>query len=149
MSGNIKSSPNGSFLLTPGAISVTTAKSSGPGGQHVQKTETKVRISYYLSADQTLTDEQKIKIRSWLKLNKPKHYLMSNDTIIAEDQSSRSQANNFEAAKKKIISLIKQALIIPKKRIGTKPSKASIEKRLTSKKISSATKLGRRKVIEE
>jgi ribosome-associated protein len=149
MADNSKNSSIGAFLLTPGAISVTTAKSSGPGGQHVQKTETKVRISYYLSADQTLTDEQKNKIRSWLKSNKPKHYLMSNDTIIAEDQSSRSQANNFEAAKKKIISLIKQALAVHRKRIATKPSKGAIEKRLTSKKISSITKIGRRKVIEE
>jgi ribosome-associated protein len=105
-----------------------TSRSSGPGGQNVNKTESKVAIYFSIDASD-LSEEQKqlLKEKYTNKIN-------SDGELYLQSMASRSQLENKEAVKLKLESLIQSALVPRKKRKKTKPSKASIEKRLESKK---------------
>ena len=120
-------------------ISYKTSRSGGAGGQHVNKVSTKVELIFDVNACVLFNDEEKQRIR--IKLNR---YLQSEGKLQIICQQDRSQLKNKKIAKSKLIKLIDHALIIPKGRKTTQPSKASMEKRLGNKRRRSLLKINRR-----
>ncbi|MBR4255368.1 MAG: aminoacyl-tRNA hydrolase [Lentisphaeria bacterium] len=108
--------------------------SSGPGGQHQNKTENGVRLLWNVAATAVLTDAQKERLRI---LAAP---YMQGDVLVVMERSSRSLARNRERARDRIRELALSALPEPRKRRPTKPTKASKERRLKEKAARSRIK---------
>ncbi|MEL6655477.1 MAG: alternative ribosome rescue aminoacyl-tRNA hydrolase ArfB [Bacteroidota bacterium] len=117
-------------------------RSSGPGGQHVNKTSTRVELYWDLEASEALSKTEKERLR--VSLAK----LLNKDGLLMITASpTRSQLRNKQAAEKKFINLLEKALIVPKKRKSPRgPSAQAKAKRLRDKRIQSERKAGRRKV---
>jgi len=121
-------------------LSFKAIRSSGAGGQHVNKVSSKIELTFDLDASKILTDKQKL-----LLIKNLSNRLTKENILILFTDESRSQHKNKEIAKNRFIEIIKKGLIIPKKRKATKPSKASVKKRLDSKKKTSEKKTSRKK----
>ncbi len=120
---------------------IHTSRSSGPGGQHVNKTETKVELRFHIENSALLTDEEK-KILT----EKLKRRMNADGYLLVYAQERRSQLMNKRLAEKRFYQYLVQALKPRKKRVPTKPSKQAIEKRITSKKIKADKKIQRAKI---
>lgn len=117
-----------------------TSRSSGPGGQHVNKVETRVTLKFHVGHSQILTDKEKQRLSvKWEKK------LTSEGLILIHAERFRSQQRNKEAAIQEFRSLLEKAFTDPRPRKKTKPSKASIQKRLDTKKKHSGKKESRKK----
>jgi ribosome-associated protein len=121
-------------------IQFRTARSGGKGGQNVNKVETMVEGYFYISGSALLTEEQK-----GLVISRLANKVNSDGFLQVKSQVHRSQLENKAEVVKKLNTLIEQALKKVKKRIPTKVSKASKEKRLESKKKQSLHKQNRKK----
>jgi len=115
------------------------SRSSGPGGQHVNKVNTKVELRFHIDKSMILTDKQKNTLKEKLK-----SYLNQEDELIIVAQATRSQLKNKQEAIDKFYQLIHKALKPQKKRIPTSITKTAIEKRLKEKKELSEKKNRRR-----
>lgn len=122
-------------------LGIKYVRSSGPGGQKVNKTSTKAQVRWNLDNSRILTEEQKSLARSRLE-----NLLTKEGDIIIENDKTRSQPQNKEKAISRLNELVNQALKKKKKRIPTKPSKAAKEKRLEEKKRQSEKKKARQKI---
>ena len=111
----------------------------GPGGQNINKRNTRVQLFFNIGASQTLSDDQKILVRKKLA-----SHISQSDQLIVESQEERMQEQNRQRVIEKLHDLINGALAPEKKRIPTKPTRASIEKRLKEKKELSEKKTRRR-----
>jgi ribosome-associated protein len=114
-------------------IDLRFSRSSGPGGQHAQKSETRVEAIFDIEASSALTPRQKQRV-----LRKAGPVLRA----IAQDE--RSQARNRELAVERIAEALRQALRVERRRVRTKPSKAAVERRLEQKRRRSEVKRLRR-----
>lgn len=115
-------------------------RSSGPGGQHVNKTSSKVVVQFDLQNSGALNDEEKALISRKLSSR-----LTNDGVLILESSTSRSQHTNKDLALERLKEVITQALKKQKPRKKTKPSKASKLKRLREKKMLSEKKGNRQK----
>lgn len=120
-------------------LDFSTARSGGKGGQHVNKTETKVLVHLNITRSEGLQDHEKKRI-----CNKLAGKISSEGVLQIYDQSTRSQGKNKEKAIQRLRKSLEEALRKNKKRIPTKIPKKAKEKRLKSKKIQSEKKKWRR-----
>lgn len=115
-------------------------RSSGAGGQHVNKVSSKVELAFDVVQSQGLSSKEKERL-----LFKLENRLTKDHILILQCDEARSQHQNKKLVTQRFFELLKKALHVPKKRKPTKPSKSSVEKRLKSKKLCSAKKANRRK----
>lgn len=117
-----------------------TSRSSGKGGQHVNKTESRVSLFFDLENSELLTVEEKKRM-----IPKLKNRLNERNVLQIDVEESRSQQRNKEIAIKRFLNIFVESQKPPKKRKVTKPNKAAIKRRLKAKKKNSEIKQNRRK----
>jgi len=113
-------------------------RSSGAGGQHVNKVSSKIELSFHLLSSEGLSEYEKTLLQHKLKLSKEGFLLL-------QCSESRSQHKNKDLVIKRFLSLLKKGLIVPKRRIPTKTPKSVIRKRLKNKKHQADKKTNRQK----
>ena len=127
-----------SITINDDQIDFKAVRSSGPGGQHVNKVSTAILLKY-----DVLTQNYPSWFLTQLKLNAGSQ-LSKNGVIILKAQSYRSQARNKDDALTRLIQLFKKSAIQPKKRMKTIPPKSVNQNRLTLKKLQSKKKILRK-----
>ncbi len=135
---------NENITIPSEQLTVNAVRSSGPGGQNVNKVSTCIELRF---SPKNCPELSETAINKLLAANKNK--LDSEDCLIITSQQFREQYRNIEDARNKLRNLILEALKVRKKRRPTKPTKASIEERMTSKKIQSQKKASRSKKYDE
>ncbi|MEA2440243.1 MAG: ribosome-associated protein [Thermoleophilaceae bacterium] len=119
-------------------IELRASRSSGPGGQHANVTASRIEAVFDVGASRALTDEQKRRIMS-----------RCGPRVTAVAQDARSQSRNRELALERLRERLGNALHVPRSRRPTKPTKASRERRLESKRRQSDRKSTRRRPAGE
>jgi len=120
-------------------LEFSTSRSSGPGGQNVNKVNSKVELRFKIIASALLSDDEKN-----LLMDKLKNRINSEGDLIIVSQEERSQLKNKENAIRKFYQLIQKTLIPPKRRKPTEPTLASRHRRLEEKKRLSEKKQDRK-----
>lgn len=120
-------------------ISLSYARSGGPGGQHVNKTSSKVILRWNALASAALSDED----REWLVKRIGSKLTEEGDLLITSEKG-RDQSSNVDDAVSKLVTTVRDAIKRPKPRKKTKPTRASKERRLKAKRQRSETKRRRR-----
>lgn len=110
-------------------IEVSVTRSSGAGGQHVNRTNSAVQLRFSVSRSLILSEEQKQRV-----LQKLSHRLVQGDEILVRNEDERDQKRNKEKAYENLNKIIEAALRVPKKRVATKPKRSAVKKRLEEKK---------------
>ncbi|MFN3198336.1 MAG: alternative ribosome rescue aminoacyl-tRNA hydrolase ArfB [Bradymonadia bacterium] len=125
----------------PGAeLQVVVSRASGPGGQHVNKTSTRITLRWSVKDSAVLSEGQ----RAWL-LQRLSHRLIGGGDLQVSVDEYRSQLRNREAARARLADVVSKALQRPKARRATRPSKGAKARRLNAKKQRGALKASRRK----
>ncbi len=121
-------------------LTFKAVRSSGAGGQNVNKVSSKVVLTFDLMASNSLSDDEKTLIQTKIATR-----LTSENILILNCDEDRSQLKNKELVVKRFLDLIKKSLIIPKPRKPTKIPRTVIEKRLKTKATTSVIKMTRKK----
>jgi len=129
----------------PAPIPVTeftfrATRAGGPGGQHVNRSSTRIELWWNVLASPSLTEEERARLRSVLD-----HRIDGDGWIRVVSSATRSQLKNRDAAVTRLQKLVAEALVPPRPRRKTRPPRAAAERRLEEKKRRSATKAKRRR----
>lgn len=117
-------------VTIPGAeLIISVSKASGPGGQHVNKTSSRVSLRWDVLNSQALSEAQRALIIERLKSR-----LVGDGELLLHVESERSQIRNREIARERLVQIVKDALRVIKKRVATKPSLGSKTRRIENKK---------------
>ena len=127
-----------SVSLPVSEIELRVSRSSGPGGQHAQKSSTRVEAVLDVEASTALSDVQKRRVTG-----------KAGQVLRAVAQDERSQARNRELAVERLVEKLRQALAVPRRRVETKPTRSARERRLESKRRRARTKKLRRPPSDE
>jgi ribosome-associated protein len=122
-----------SVLLPLSEIELRVSRSSGPGGQHAQKSSTRVEAWFDVEASSALTEVQKRRVVA-----------RAGPVLRAVAQDERSQARNRELAIERLVAKLREALAVPRRRKATTPSAAARRRRLEEKRRRARTKALRR-----
>jgi ribosome-associated protein len=114
-------------------IELRFSRSSGPGGQHAQKSDTRVEATFDVLASQALSETQKRRVLA-----------KAGPMLRAVAQDERSQWRNRELATERLVEALREALRVPRRRKPTKPTKSAVERRLEQKRRRGAVKRLRR-----
>lgn len=125
---------NENYFIAADQLNWTFARSSGPGGQNVNKVNSKATLRWSPPADF-------LPPAPWGRFRRlAKRFFTTEGEVVIQSQEFRDQAQNIESCREKLKQLIVEALIPPKRRVATKPTKASRRRRLDDKKIQSDKK---------
>jgi ribosome-associated protein len=133
---------NESLSIPRTELDVRVSRSSGAGGQHVNKTSSRVEIFWNIVGSRAVSEEQRARLREKLASR-----LTTEGSIRVVASDMRSQSRNRELAEERLAELVRRALVIPRKRRATKPTRAAKEARLDSKKRHSTKKRDRRNTV--
>jgi len=121
-------------------LTFKAVRSSGAGGQHVNKVSSKVELTFDLENSNSLTETEKNRL-----LKKLSSKLSKENILLMQCEETRSQHKNKELVIKKFLETLETNLVVPKRRRKTKPSRSAIEKRLKGKKKAALKKINRSK----
>jgi ribosome-associated protein len=124
-----------SVTLPESEIELRTSRSSGPGGQHAQKSETRVEAVFDVEASPSLSDAQRRRVLARV-----------GPTLRAVAQDERSQARNKELAVERLVAQLREALRVERTRVPTKPSATAVQRRLDDKRRRGEVKRMRREL---
>jgi ribosome-associated protein len=135
---------NESVFIPRAELDIRASRASGAGGQHVNKTSSRIEISWNVAASSAITEEQRERLLARLSSR-----LSDDGAIRVVASETRSQLRNREAAEARLAETIAKALMVPKKRKPTRRPRAANEARLTEKKKQSDRKRERRRPITD
>ena len=116
-------------IVIPGhELEITTSRAGGPGGQHVNKTDTRITVRWNVLKTTVLDEQQKERVMQNLQSR-----LTNDGDLIIHNSASRSQEQNKQMALTQLAAEVRKALYVPKKRMATRVSRAAKESRLQSK----------------
>ena len=130
-----------SIYINESEVKESFMRSSGPGGQHVNKVATAVQLRFNAKTSGNISKEVYNRLRTIAGSK-----LTEDGNLIIVSRVHRSQIQNRQVALNKLISLLQQAAKKPKRRKKTRPSRASVEKRLRNKRLQSEKKKSRRNI---
>ena len=130
---------NDHVVIPRDELVVRASRAGGAGGQHVNTSSTRIELVWSVATTRALTDEERVRV-----LEKLSSRLDSDRNVRVVASDRRSQRQNRESAEARLAELVRQALLVPKKRRPTKPSRAAKQARLESKKRQSNKKRDRR-----
>ena len=130
-----------SIYINESEVKESFMRSSGPGGQHVNKVATAVQLRFNAKHSGNISKEVYNRLRTIAGSK-----LTEDGNLIIVSRVHRSQVQNRQVALDKLISLLQQAAKKPKRRKKTRPSRASVEKRLRNKRLQSEKKKSRRNI---
>jgi ribosome-associated protein len=120
-------------------LDIRVSRASGAGGQHVNKTSSRVEVFWNIPTSRVLTGEQRARL-----LDKLSSRLTTEGSIRVVASDMRSQSRNRDLAEERLAEIVRRALIVPRKRKPTRPTRAAKEARLETKKRHSNKKRERR-----
>lgn len=131
---------NNRVTIPASELSFSTSKSSGPGGQHANKTSSRVTLSWVLMDSAALSDGDRARVATKLA-----SYVNADGLLQVSSDEDRSQHRNKEIVRERLAEMVRKALVRPKVRRKTKPSRAAKRRRVEAKKRRSAVKKSRTK----
>jgi ribosome-associated protein len=132
------------IVIPPDELVVRATRAGGPGGQHVNTSSTRIEIVWNVDRSAVLTAAERARLHETL-INR----LDAEGNLRVVAAESRSQRRNRDLAESRLTDLVRRALVIPKRRRKTRPTKASVEARLNEKRRRSSTKQDRRRKPEQ
>lgn len=130
---------NGRLRIPAAELTVRATRAGGPGGQHVNTSSTRVEVVWDARHSAALTDEQRARIEARLASR-----LDTRGSLRVVAADTRSQSQNRQLALSRLATLLREALVVPKTRRATAPTRSSREQRLDAKKRRSSVKRDRR-----
>lgn len=132
------------LVIPPDELDFQAARSGGPGGQNVNKVESKVILRYDVRRSRCLTEEQRLML-----LEKLAGRLTREGQLVLHSSKHREQSRNAEAARERMLEILREALLPRPVRVETRPKRSAKERRLKTKRTRSAVKRTRRRPADE
>jgi ribosome-associated protein len=128
------------LVIPAGELRASASRSSGPGGQHVNKSNTRVTLRWNIETSEALSDRQRALLRSRLD-----HRLTRGGELVLHAGRARSRARNLERARERLVEVVSDGLATARARIATKASAGARKRQAQQKKLRSAVKSQRRR----